>query len=71
MLLVLLIVADKIAFVKWINRTDSARNIMVILHAFGDSEAPFVAFASSMKLPDTACVCARAPMPVPMEDGLI
>lgn len=55
---------------EWVNRLDrKVRNVMVQLHGFGDKEASMAAFARKMALPDTACLCIRAPHPVPFSDG--
>ncbi|KAF2140217.1 uncharacterized protein K452DRAFT_327622 [Aplosporella prunicola CBS 121167] len=49
--------------------SQSAANVLVLLHGLGDTEAPFSNLGRQLNLPETACVSVRAPKPLPFDLG--
>lgn len=49
--------------------SDSAINVLILLHGLGDSEASFATLARRLALPETVCVCVQAPQALPFDLG--
>jgi predicted esterase len=48
----------------WAKKEESAKNLFIFLHGYGDSEENFVALAQRMNLPNSCCLALRGPFPL-------